>query len=432
MAISGVTVVGGYAREATFAYFFGTSGELDAFLVALTLPQLLMLLVGKITVMVVLPIYVAHREHQRLAEASEVVRRWFWFSAVVVGVVCLGLFALAPQMVSWLAPGLPADKVVNAARWLRWLLPFLWVTGVASSFRVVLDTHRRFAAPAAASAVISFSVVAACFLLGKRFGVSAAVPGFLVGAVLVYATQWLRSRQLEPAVPGFRRLAGPVELPFAGASVMMISLVAAQFHFIIDRGFASTMAEGSIAALNYAKAVNQIPMTVASHALATALFPILATMTARGEWDVALRTLRRWMLIVAGVGIAPTLALIVLREPVISLLFERGQFGPEAVAVTASVLSVLPLTIVTASLSPLVERLLLAQQRIALLAGLSIVAIGLKVGLNVVFVSGLGMGLVGLAAATVLTSAVMVAVRYGFARSYRNGAGDGPAAEEIR
>jgi len=419
MVISALTILTGYGREVVFAYFFGASGEFDALLVALTLPRLLVLMAANITVSVMLPVYVAHRENGRTAEASEVVRRWFWFLAAVMSAVCGGLFLLAPLVVSWMAPGLSAELAGSAESWLRWLLPYLWLSGIAACFPVILDTHRRFGAPAAANAVVNLTVMAACVLLASRMGESAVVPGFLVGAVLIFVMQWVRARPLEPAVPSLRRLSGPVELPFAGACVMSISLIATQFHLVVDRGFASTLPEGSIAALNYAKSINQVPVAVASYALATALFPVLATMTARGQWDQALRTLRRWLLIMVGVGIWPVLLLIVLREPIVSLLFERGQFGREAVVTTSSVLSVLPLTILAASAAPLVDRLLLAQRRVAVLAWMSVASIGLKVVLNVVFVTGLHMGLVGLAWATVLAGGLMVIIRYGFARSYR-------------
>jgi len=413
MALSALNIALGYGREAVFAYYFGASAALDSFLVALTLPRLLALLTLKATVAVVLPIYIAYRERGQADRASELVRRWFWRLAAFVAAVCVVLALFAEGVVELLAPGLAEGPASDAARWLRWLLPYAWIMGVAATFKVVLDTHRRFAGPASANSLINLAVIAACGLAASRWGVSCAVPGFIVGAVLAFLFQWSRSRGPEPGVPALRqRYAGAVDMPYAAAGVMSINLLATQAHIVVDRGFASALPPGSIAALNYAATINMIPVTVASTALATALFPVLATLTARGEWARAVRTLRNWSFVVGGLGLAAALALIALRVPIVSLLLERGRFGEDDVASVSSVLAILPMTIVTVSLATLVDRLLLAQQRVAALAGLAVGSIALKVGLNVVFVGGLDMGLFGLALATVCASCVVVVIRF--------------------
>ena len=412
MALSGLSIVTAYGREAAFAYFFGASGELDALLVALTLPRLLALLAANITVAVVLPVYVGYREAKQHDRAGELVRRWFWLLSASGGVLCVVLFAAAGPLTERMAPGLADEHKVLAARCLRLMLPFVWLMTVAPCFKVVLDTHRRFAGPALAGSLVSLSVVASSALLGTTAGVVGAIPGLVVGAALAFGLQWLRSKPVEPAMPSFVRRAETVALPLAGAGIMAVNILANQFHVIIDRGFASGLPEGSIAALNYAKSVNIIPATVVGAALATALFPMLATMTARGQWREALSTVRRWIYVVTALSVLPVVGLILLREPVVALLFQRGKFDEQAVVMTASVLSVLPVTIIITSVCTLLDRMLIAQRRLAVLAILSLATIALKVLFNVVLVSWLDHGLVGLAVATVLSTGLVTVARF--------------------
>lgn len=412
MFLSGLSIVTAYLREAVFAYVFGASGELDALLVALTVPRLLALLSANITVAVVLPLYVGYCEAEQRGHASELVRRWFWMVAAVGTLVCIVLLVAASPIVSLMAPGLTPERQALAVLCLRGMLPFVWLMTVAPTFKVVLDTRRRFAAPALGNSISSISVVITSVLFGASVGVVAAVPGFAVGAVATFALLWARSKPVEPALPSLKRRAEAVTLPLAGAGIMAVNVGANQFHEIIDRAFASGLAEGSIASLNYAKSINTIPATVVSAALATALFPMLASMTARGEWQQALRTVYRWIAVVTGLGMIPVIGLVLLRVPVVELLFQRGQFDERAVAMTASVLSVLPAMIPITSICTLLDRLLLAQRRLVILAVLSLSTVVLKVLFNVVLVSWLDRGLVGLALATVFSTGVVTLARF--------------------
>ncbi len=428
MVLSGLSIVTAYLREAAFAYLFGASGELDALLVALTIPRLLALLSANITVAVVLPVYVGYREVDQHGHASELVRRWFWMLAAVGTAICVVLLVAASPLVTMMAPGLTPEHKALAALCLRGMLPFVWLMTVAPCFKVVLDTHRRFAGPALGTSIANVSVVVTSVLFAASVGVVGAVPGFAAGAALTFALLWARSKPVEPALPGLRRRAEVVTLPLAGAGIMAVNVAANQFHIIIDRGFASGLAEGSIAALNYAKSVNIIPATVVSAALATALFPLLATMTARGEWREALHTVYRWIGVVTGLGLIPVVGLILLRVPVVELLFQRGEFDEQAVTMTASVLSVLPAMILITSICTLLDRLLLAQRRLVILAVLSVSTIALKVLFNVVFVSWLDRGLVGLAWATILSTGLVTLARFWAARRRGDWAKGGPTA----
>ncbi len=407
-AISVVNVALSCLREATIAYYFGTSAELDTFLVAAALPKLLINNLAQITVAVVLPLYIAHRQLGRSHAATSLVRGWFWFSGGVIAVGCVVLFLTADLLMTAMAPGFDPSARRQAAAWLRTLLPHVWLLGMVGTFKVVLNSHDRFAVPALSNQVVTLSVMVCCIAAANAFGARALVGGLVIGALLSFTWQLLHSRRFEPAVPGLGRLLCNQRLPLGAAGAMLLHSAAVQVDVVVDRAFASGLSEGSVAAYNYALLVNSIPQTMVTSVLATTLFPVLARSIAAGASKRALGTVQKWSTVVVALGVGPVLLLMTFREQVVSLVFERGAFGRDAVVMTADVLRVLPLLILVTVVSALFTQLLLAQGRARAVAVLGAIAITLKISLNLVLVPhyGLtGLALATLGAATVATVA---------------------------
>lgn len=408
--IAAVNVVLGFAREGVIAYYFGTSGELDTFLVAYTLPRMIVMQAAQITVSIILPLYVAHLEAGRKEDATALVRRWFIFLAKAMTIFCLACALLAPVLTSLIAPGLSGAQKQAAADWLRWLLPYVWVITLAGCFKVVLDQNRRFFMPAMSGAFVSIAVIAACMVAARSMGVSAMIPGFIIGGTVAFLFQWKQSNTYEPTMMKFRDMPVGVQLPLLSGGIMVLNSFAHQANLIIDRVFASSLPEGSIAALNYANAILMVPQSIVSAALATALFPVLSEMIARGGWRDAFRTTLRWTGVVLVLSMIPVGALIVWRQELIALIFQRGAFGREATDMTATAITVLSFTLLTLSANALIMRLLLAQQQLRLILTTTILALVAKVIANVALVPGYG--LQGVAAASVIALAVATVARY--------------------
>jgi putative peptidoglycan lipid II flippase len=398
-----------YFREATVAYFFGTSTDLDTFLVALTLPRLLTVNAVDISVGVVLPAYAGLRHLGKNAAAAALVQNWFLLSAVVLGAACTILLVGAGPTIHLLAPGFSPVRRAESARWLRLLMPYAWILGVSGVCKVVLDSNGRFAIPVISNQLGSVCVIAACAASASVFGVGAVAVGLVAGAMLTFTWQLRAARQVEPRLGGLSLLSPGAGLPIAAAGSMLMNSFALQTDVVVDRSFASVLPAGSIAAYYYAQTIASIPTAVLTSALVTALFPVFSRMLAEGDWTGSLRTAVRWSVALALLCLGPAIALVVLREPLVTVLFKRGEFTNESLKMTARVLSVLPYMVVISSVSAVATSLLLAQRRAGVVAALSILAVGLKVGLNVVLVPRAG--LYGLAMATVITGATATTVR---------------------
>lgn len=409
-----LTVVFGYFREATLAYFFGTSREFDAFLVGLVLPQIMAIQATNITVSVVLPVYVSYRHTDNADLASKLVDQWFWFMATLVATLCLLVAIFAGPIIKLIGPGLEIEMKVKAVYWMRLLLPYLCFMAISSCFKVVLDTHRLFTTPALSRTVVSGSVILSCILVGSRIGIAILPIGFVIGSGIAFALQWRSAWHCEPGLP-IRLgkevfISGWTQLPFRGTWMMSITAFTLQINILIDRAFASTLPVGSISALNYASILINVPVTIISTSLSTALFTTFAEMTVQKRGGEAFTMARKWLVFFIIGGMIPVSLLIIFRSEIVSLLLQRGQFDEESVKLVSGVLGFLALMVITSASSTILTKLLLAQKQWGIIAMIGILAMFLKIGFNMVFMKY--MGLEGLALATVFVSLISTFLRY--------------------
>ncbi len=182
-------------------------------------------------------------------------------------------------------------------------------------------------------------VIFAALVLGPWFGVYGLAWGAVAGAaafalVQVPDLRWAGFKyrpHLDLRHPEVRRV-GAMMLPVVLASGI------GQVFTMIDWRLASGLAEGSIAALNYASKLMQLPQGLFVTAVTTAVFPTLSHLAAADRRPEMAETLRRAMKVVLLLAVPGAAGLMVLREPIVALLFQRGAFDARATAMTSAAL----------------------------------------------------------------------------------------------
>jgi len=166
--------------------------------------------------------------------------------------------------------------------------------------------------------------LAAGVVLGSGLHLLVQVPG-LFGVGMRYR---LEARWRHPGVQEVARLMLP----------RMAGLAAAQANFVVAIFFASRLEEGSISALNYAWMLAMLPLALFGVAIATAVFPTMAQQAATDSLDRLQSTLYASLRYILFLIIPASVGLILLRDPLVSLLLERGEFDPESASITSSAL----------------------------------------------------------------------------------------------
>ncbi|MGD2207759.1 MAG: murein biosynthesis integral membrane protein MurJ, partial [Anaerolineae bacterium] len=316
----------GLIRVQIIAYLFGASGLVSVFHVASTVPTMIYeLLIGGMLSAALVPVF------SQVAEREGRPALWALFSrvaslvAVVLAALVLSLELLAPQIAWLLGGGFEPGLQASLTRMIRIIAPAVLFFGLSGVATGLLYALRRFAYPAFGAAVFNLGIVVAAPLLAGQLDVFSLAIGVLLGSLLQLAilTPDLRDIplrfRLDLADPALRRILG-LYLPIA------VGLIVSNLQIGIDRRLASSTGESSIAWMANATTLIQLPHGLVAVAISLAVLPTLSRLSARDDLEGFRATLGQGLRLVLVLILPATLGLFVLGRPIISLLFEHGEF----------------------------------------------------------------------------------------------------------
>lgn len=395
----------GFLREAIYASVFGASPELDAFLVAQGVPNLVLGLVSTAIATAATPVLARYVASGRRDQAG---RTFSGLATVVLLVVVpslalLGL--LAEPLVRVMAPGFGPEQVRLAAGLTRILLIASLFVTVMNLLTGLLHAHRRFTGPAFTGIPFNLAMIAAALLFGTRHGSWALAVGFTVGSLLRVLVQLPEARgvgfrhrwTVDLGDPGLRAIAALLPPLFLSAAVSEVNV-------FVDRMVGSTLGEGIISALNYAFRVVTLPHGLLAMALVQALYPSLGAVAGSADAAAFRRLLQQGMGVLMVVLAPMTAALVVLRDPIVAFVYGRGSFDGRDAALTALALGAYGLGLVPMALRDLANRALYARRDSRIPALVAVAAMAVNVAGDVVL--GRWLGITGLALATTLSFSV--------------------------
>jgi putative peptidoglycan lipid II flippase len=349
----------GLLREMIIARQFGTSGDLDAYLAAFKLPDLFFaLMAGGALGSAFIPVFADYLTH------DDEVGAWRLASAIITWVMLLlsaagALAALtAPMLVAHLiAPWFTPAQQSLTAQLMRWMLVSTVIFGVSGVVMAILNARQHFLLPALAPVVYNAAIIAGVWFLGPSMGVRGAVVGVVLGSVghllLQVPGLWRQGLQFKPRLaphdPGVREV-GRLMVPRA------FGQGAVELNYLVNVILASGMAAGSLAALNYGRIMMLLPEGVIAQSVAIAAFPTFSALAARGEKDELRHVLVVTLRSVLYLTLPAAVGLFLLREPLISLIFQGGAFDAQSTHATAWALMFYALGLVGHAMVEIVTR----------------------------------------------------------------------------
>lgn len=419
-SLIGLSTIGalvvGFFLQLAIAYRFGASGNTDAFFMAQGTSELLAkILLGGSLASVFLPMFVEHLTHNRPEQAWKLANHLLHLAAVVAAIV-LGLLALfTDQIVSFIAPGFSPEVHLTTVRLLRIMLPGFFFLLLSDLLIAILHSFRVFGIPAATRVIPPAVTLACVLLLAPRYGVTTLAIGTLLGAtinIVLLCIALLRAGYVyEPVFslrdPDVRRVIRLVA-PF------VLSILAAQGAGIIYRILVSHFPEGSLSALKFGEKIFQMTNTLFLSSITTVAFPAFSRAVAARAWDEVRSTMRQAIRVMAFFGVPLMIGIILLRTPLVRLLYERGSFTPEDTAATAAVLGLFLIGLIANGVSSLLGHLALALKvtRVSVLA-----TIGAQICSIILFlILAPRMGIRGLALASALSPFVLTTLYVVFLR----------------
>jgi putative peptidoglycan lipid II flippase len=414
--------VTGLVREMVIAAYFGAGAELDAYLAAFRVPDLLFQLVaGGALGSAFIPMFSTYWSK------SDAQSAWLLFSRVL-NLVTLALMLVAglaivfalPLVQLVIAPGFAPAQQVLTAQLMRWMLVSTVIFGASGLVMGALNAVQHFLLPAVAPVFYNLAIILGAWLLSPALGVYGVVLGVVMGALVHLLIQlpglWQVGARYtwslywrDAGVREVARLMGPRAL----------GLFFVQMHFLVNTVLASGLAAGSLVALNYAWLLMLLPQGIFAQSIATAVFPTLAAQIAVGQVDAMRRTFSQALRTVLFLAIPAAVGLYVLRVPLIEALFQRGKFNPASTQLVAYALQFYVIGLAAHAAVEIAVRAFYALHNTLTPVLVGTAAMMLNIGLSVWWVRGLGYG--GLALANSTATTLEMAALLWLLRRHMNG-----------
>ena len=326
----------GLVRDSALAFLFGAGNAMDAFYVAFRIPNLLRDLFAEGTMSAAFVPTFTRRLTQEGREAAWALGRQLISALVVItGALVLTGILLAEPLIRLFAEdfGAVPGKLELTVSLARVMLPFLTLVAVAAACMGMLNSLHKFFIPALSPAMFNVSLIVCAFLLVPLMPglglepIMAIAIGVVVGGLGQIALQyWALRREgfrytpvLDPRDPGLRRilgLMGPGTV--AGAAV--------QVNLLVNTALATGEGTGAVTWLTFAFRLMYLPIGVLGVSIATAALPVLSRQAARNEFAEMRSTVSQGLRLMLVLMVPATIGLIVLAEPIVRLIFERGEF----------------------------------------------------------------------------------------------------------
>jgi putative peptidoglycan lipid II flippase len=327
----------GLAREMVKASLFGASGLLSAFEVAAYVPTSLYdLIIGGMVNSSLVPVFSDYAAKERRKELWSVLSTVLSVATAVLMFVVALVILFAPQ-IAWLVGANEFDDPAltdTAIRLMRMASPAVLFLSIASILTGALYALKRFVVPAFIGAVFNGTIVVVALLFPDR--IESLVWGILLGSILQILVQLvpLREAQLRwrldwrhPAVRRILVLYAPI----------VAGLVINQLAVALSYNLATRTGDQSISFMKFATTLYQFPLGLVVTAVSIATLPTLSRQ-ANGHLSEFKQTLAEGLRLVITLILPATAGLFVLALPIVSLLFERGQFTAQDSTTTAHVL----------------------------------------------------------------------------------------------
>jgi putative peptidoglycan lipid II flippase len=420
----------GLAREQIFAALFGGGATMDAFTTAFRIPNLLrdLFAEGALSTAFV-TVFSKTIARDGDAAAWRLANKVATLTILGLGALCVAGAIWSHELVTLLAPGFDAEKTRITAHLTRIMFPFILMVSLAALVMGMLNAKNVFGMPAMASSFFNLGSIIGGVGLGywfdPHFGPRALIGlavGTLIGGALQLAVQLPSLGRLGYRYRAdFRWRDSGVAAIFALMGPSVIAASTTQVNVLVNSEFASRLGDGAIFWLSIAFRLMQLPLGLIGVALGTVTLPLLSRLVVARQMDAFRAELAHAMRLALLLTIPATAGLMVLAEPIISVLYQHGRFNAYQAIQAAGALRFYAVGLAGyAALKILVPAFYALDQRKTPMY-VSFLAVALNLVFNWVFTFQLGWGHRGLAFSTGLVATFNFLLLYALMRRHLRG-----------
>jgi putative peptidoglycan lipid II flippase len=417
---TGISRVAGLAREVVVASFFGTSGPFSAFTIAYQIPNLVANLFANAALSAAfVPVFSELLQQRRRQEALRLASTLFWILLLALSAIT-AFFILAAGVIMPLFIGSTFNSALEALTvgLSQILFPVVLLLGLNALLVGVLQSYEHFTIPAISPAVWNVAIIVLVIVLRPHFPggyehgnqLHAYAIAILVGTVIqlsmAFGALGRIDFRLQPHIDWRDPRIGQVLMLMLPVT---IGLGIVNLDQLINSAFGTLVNKEAPRAIDNAFRVYMLPQGVFSVAVATVLFPTMSRMAARGDAASMRRVIGVGMRQINLLLIPATAFTLVLAEPIVRLLFQRGQFNARSTELVSIALFWFAFSLPFAGINLLLTRAFFAVQRPWIPTGLAAINIVVDIIVSVGLYRPLGIA--GLVIGTAVANAVMTGLQ---------------------
>lgn len=410
MAATLIAKILGFGRELALASAYGASGTSDAFLVAMNIPAVIFSAIGTSLGTAFIPLYCDIDAKQGKKASLKFTNNVLNIVILMCLVVSFFGVVFTEPIVKLFAVGFKGETLAQAVYFTRVLILSMAFLGMSYIMMAFLQVKENFIIPGLMSVPYNMLIIISIFA-SVMINPNLLPWGTLFGLSLQFIFQYPFARK-----KGFRYkptinlkdehlkkmlwLIGPV----------LIGVAVTQVNAIVDRTIASTLVEGSISALNYATKLNQFVMGMFIVSISSVIYPMLSKLSTENNQKKFKESIVTAINVVILIIIPISVGAIILANPIVKLLFQRGEFDARATQMTAVALVFYSIGMLGFGLRDILGKIFYSLQDTKTPMINGIIAMFLNIVLNLAFVKYTNMQLGGLAFATSISSLVTIAL----------------------
>jgi putative peptidoglycan lipid II flippase len=339
LLISLVIKIFGYVEKIILAYYFGTSYQVDAYTVVLTVILTVFFFFREIIEPGFLNVFLKARNKSDEKGAWDLFNQGIRFIVLLTLTITIIVILFPGNIVHLFAPGFENDKFRLSAELIQIAIPACIFLAVSTLTNITLNGLKIFALPASGEIAFKGMIIFCLVVFGRSLGIAGAAWGVLIGAMARLAVHLIilyKKINLHHIEANRLYLTSVWTLTWP----LLIGVTFSQIGGIIDNIFASYLQEGAIAALSYSKKIVELPVIIFPYILSIVVFPYFSQLAIEEDCQKLTYLLSesfRWITIAF---IPISIFFYVFSNSIISILLQRGAFGAHSTLLTAQPLAI--------------------------------------------------------------------------------------------
>lgn len=357
MIVTILSKILGFGRELVLSTYYATTWYADSYIIALTIPTVIFSAIGLAISTSIIPIYSNIEKEKGIEEGNKFINNLMNIVLLIfIVLLILGLLFVRP-LVKIFAVGFEGQVFELAVNFTRILLFGIIFTGINYILVAYLQVKGNFKVPGLISLPYSVVIIISIILSVKLNNIYILAYGTLI-AIMVQPLFQLPFAIKEgfkykyifnPKDENIKKLVKLIVPVLIGVSVW-------QLNNLVDKTLASTFAEGTIASFNYAMKLYYFVQGLFITSIVTVIYPHLSNLLASNNMDGFKKSITKGINVMLILVLPIAIGAIVLANPIVKVLFERGEFTSTSTIMTSNILACYALGLVSFGISDIICR----------------------------------------------------------------------------